>query len=116
MGERRMIYINTDDMKPIRGYVKNVEQKYGMTVASISTSRKDKQTDEYIKSYWDVKFANNEVHEGKITIKRMSIKKEKSPKDGKYYLDLYVLEWEQDDIPNGFQALEEDDEIPAFLR
>jgi hypothetical protein len=101
-----------------KGYVSKVEQKNGMTFASVSTSVKDKRTDEWVKSYWDFKFINENVHEGKITIISGGIENKKSPKDGKYYKNFTAFKWEQEEnsLPSGFQALEDDDDIPAFLK
>ena len=104
-----MIYINNE----IRGYVSKVTDKGKYSTATLSTSRKDKQTDEYIKSYWDIKFIGGTPHDGKITITKASMSKEKA-KDGKYYLNMAAFEWEQepkDEIPAGFAALDDSEDF-----
>lgn len=112
-----MIYINND----IKGYVSKIEEKFGSTYATVSTSRKDKRTDKYVKSYWTFKFVNGTVHDGKITITSSGVSKEKSEKDGKYYENWVAFKWEQEYEPEnenqtpesmGFMALEDDSDIP----
>jgi hypothetical protein len=105
-----MIYIND-----LRGYASKLEQKGKIIVGTVSTSRKDKQTDKYVKSYWNAKFIGGQVAEGKINITKGMLTNEKA-ENGKYYVNLTVFEWEQDEVPSGFQQLTEDDDIPPFLR
>jgi hypothetical protein len=116
MGEKEMIYINTHDQKPRWGWASKLERKGKVIVGTVSTSEKD-QDGNYIKSFWNAMFVGGEVHEGKITITKAKIyKKDK-------YTNLTVYEWEQEykpedesqiqpQIPEGFQALEDDDSIP----
>lgn len=106
-----MIYITE-----LRGFVSKAEKKGKIYVGTLSTSRKDKQTDEYVKSYWNAKFIGGDVADGKIKVSKAMLTNEKA-ENGKYYVNLTVFEWEQENaIPEGFAALEDDDEIPSFLK
>jgi hypothetical protein len=87
-----MIFID----KPLKAYVGKIEQKGKLTVGSVSTSRKDKQTDKYIKSYWNAKFVKAVPVEGKIEITKAMLTNEKVESSGKYYVNLVVLEFEQE--------------------
>lgn len=100
-----MIYIND-----LRGYVSKLEQKGKIQVGSLSTSRKDRQEDKYIKSYWNAKFVGGKVVEGKIKITKGMLTNEKA-ENGKYYMNLTAFEWEQDVIPEGFMALTDDEDL-----
>lgn len=115
-----MIYINTNDPKPIWGWASKLEHKGKVIIGTLSTSEKD-QEGNYVKSYWNAMFVGGEVEEGKISITKAKIYKKKV--NDKEYTNITVYEWDQNhNTPKfksedenqtpesmGFMALEDDD-------
>ena len=100
-----MIYID----KPIKGYASKIEQKGKICVGTVSTNRKDRQTDEWVKSFWNARFIKGTPTEGKIEITKAMLTNEKA-QNGKYYVNLVVLEFTQE---SGFTpAPEEEENLP----
>lgn len=103
-----MIYID----KPIRGYASKIEQKEKITIGTISTSRKDRHTDEYIRSFWNARFIKGVPVEGKIEITKAMLTNEKA-QNGKYYVNLVVLEFSQEGRQDFVQQEgDEPDDLP----
>ena len=77
--------------------------------ASISTSRKDKKTNEYVNSYWNATFVGNCADEAKvlqegdrIQISAAQIENAKG-KDGKYWVNVTVFGFSVEDGSNNQQ-------------
>lgn len=99
-----MIYID----KPIRGYASKITDRGNFATGTVSTSReKTKGQKDYVKSFWNATFKQAPT-EGKLTITKAIMTNEKSEKDGKYYVNLKVLEFEQEPHQDFHPA---DDEI-----
>lgn len=97
-------------LENVRGYASKIEKKGKLTVGTVSTSRKDKQSDEYVKSFWNAKFVKGKPTQGKIEIIKGMLTNEKA-ENGKYYVNLIVLEFNQESS-NGFTPVDDFDECP----
>ena len=93
-------------------YAKIWKIEYGekFVKAQISTSRKDKKTNEYINSPWHATFVGNcvdsakQLNEGdKIQISSAQIENAKG-KDGKYYVNMIIFGFSADDGGNNQQS------------
>jgi len=108
-----------------KAFIKKVEVKEKFVLATLTTGRKDKQTDKFVNSFWNSKFVGRantsarELGEGdRIEISSAIITKEKA-KDGKYYDNLTIFEFTvlakgQTKIQEGggFTPTEEEDDLP----
>jgi hypothetical protein len=98
-----MIFIK----EPIKAYVSKIEKKQYWTIGTVSTSRKkEKDSTDYIKSFWNAKFKSDPT-EGKITITKAFLTNEKAD-NGKYYVNMTVLEFEQE-AKAGFTPVDDSD-------
>lgn len=104
-----------------RAFVKKVEDKGKIVIATLTTGRKDKQSEKFVNSYWSAKFVGKALDEARtlgegdrIEIKSAIMTKERNEASGKYYDNLTVFEFEV--IGKGqqqdFHPVDENDDLP----
>ena len=104
-----------------------ITEKEGRYSASVTTSRKNKQTGEYVNSYWNVRFVGSAqekakalkekdriiVHAGDLNIENTSYKKEGQDKP-QNYLSVTIFDFDQNSTQGSNESSTSDnpDDLP----